>query len=453
MNAPLDLASAAALVKRQQLSSSQLVRDCLDRIAAGNAALNAFVAVFEREAVEEAAVADREIREGRYRGALHGIPVSVKDLVDVAGSPTTSGSAVPARLPDRDAPVVAQLRRAGAILIGKTNLHEFAFGTTSDETASGPVHHPLDPSRSPGGSSGGAAVAIVEGMCLGSIGTDTGGSIRIPSAACGITGLKPTVGELPCAGIVPLSTTLDHVGPMTRTVTDAALMFHAMAGAKPRPPRRTAALQLAVPRPYFFDILDDDVRALFERATARTIEGGSRVTDVAIPHVERTPDAYLLISLPEAAWYHAPLLARYADRYSPGVRLRLEMGGYVLAEDYVRAMHARDVLREEVDRALEDADALLLPTLPIAAPPLGASTVQVGGTTQPVRAMMLRLTQLFNITGHPAIAIPAGTGRDGFPRSFQLVGKRGATARLLDAALTLERQLAGGAGSVGGGTG
>jgi aspartyl-tRNA(Asn)/glutamyl-tRNA(Gln) amidotransferase subunit A len=454
---PADLATAARLIQRRELSPVDLTQACLDRIAARNDELHAFITVLADQAIAAARRAEQEILAGRYRGALHGIPVSIKDLVDVAGVPTTSGSAVPPRHPRHDAPVVANLRRAGAVIIGKTNLHEFAFGTTSDETAFGPVRNPFDPARSAGGSSGGAAVAIADGMAYGSVGTDTGGSIRIPSAACGITGLKPTFGDVSCEDVVPLSTTLDHVGPMARTVADAALLFTAMrdgtVAAVDGPHDAEASLWLGVPEPYFFDKLDDDTRRLFDVARQRFAQAGHSVREASIAHADRTADVYLHIVLPEAAWYHAPTLAVHADKYSPGVRLRLEMGRYILAEDYVRAQHARIVLRAAVDRALEGLDALLLPALAIGAPAIGASTVTVGGRTEPVRAIMLRLTQLFNVTGHPAVALPCGTGADGLPRGLQLVGHRGATDRLLDVAATVERQIMGGDGSVGGGVG
>jgi aspartyl-tRNA(Asn)/glutamyl-tRNA(Gln) amidotransferase subunit A len=253
----------AGQIKSGAVSPVELVRRCLDRIEA-RLELNAFITVMADSAVSAAQVAEREITSGHYRGPLHGVPVSVKDLIDVAGTPTTSGSAVPPRLATSDASIVARLRDAGAIIIGKTNLHEFAFGTTSEESAFGPVHHPKDLSRSAGGSSGGAAVALVEGMCFGSVGTDTGGSIRIPSAVCGTVGLKPMLGELPCDGVVPLSTTLDHVGPMARSVADVAVMFDAMrsevAGGvidspSPRP------YVFGVPEAYFCDRLDRGVRA------------------------------------------------------------------------------------------------------------------------------------------------------------------------------------------------
>ena len=451
---PVDLCHAASLLRTRELSSVALTTHCLERIAARNEALRVFITVMADQAMADAQRADEEIAQGRYRGALHGVPVSIKDLVDVAGTPTTSGSAVRPRHPLHDAPVVRNLRRAGAVIVGKTNLHEFAYGTTSDETAFGAVRHPLDPSRSPGGSSGGAAVSIVEGMAFGALGTDTGGSIRIPAAACGIVGLKPTHGEISCEEVVPLSTTLDHVGPLTRTVRDCAALFLGMRdGDVGGAAQAKGSAWLGIPRNYFFEKLDDDVRALFGRARSLLEQAGYSMSAVEIPLAERTPDVYLHIGLPESAWYHAPLLETQADRYSPGVRRRIELGRYVLAEDYLRAMHAREVLRRTVDKALEGLDALMLPTLPIGAPPSGAATVNVGGTDEPVRAMMLRLTQLFDITGHPAIALPCGLGADGLPRSLQLVGHRGATERLLDVAAAVEAHITGGSGSVGGGVG
>lgn len=446
--------SVAAQLQSRALSPVELVRACLDRIES-RLELNAFITVMADSAVSAAEAAEREIQSGRYRGLLHGIPISIKDLVDVVGTPTTSASAVPPRLPMKDAPIVTRLREAGAIIIGKTNLHEFAFGTTSEESAFGPVHHPKDPTRSPGGSSGGAAVALVEGMCFGSVGTDTGGSIRIPSAVCGTVGLKPAYGELPCEGIVPLSTTLDHVGPMARTVTDVAMMFEAMRGARHQLPGVAPMHKyvVGVPEPYFCDRLDPQVRAALNRTREALVADGHEVRRVNIDHAARTSDVYLHICLPEASWYHSPMLASDADRYSPGVRLRLEMGRYILAEDYVRALQLREVLRRSVNDALQDCDGLLLPTQPSLPPALGATTVDVDGYGEPVRAAMLRLTQLFNITGHPAIALPAGLTDDGWPTRVQLVGRPGATDQLLQLAATVEAYSTGGDGSVGGGTG
>jgi aspartyl-tRNA(Asn)/glutamyl-tRNA(Gln) amidotransferase subunit A len=375
------------------------------------------------------------------------VPISIKDLLDIRGLPTTAASRVRHRhVADRDAPAITQLRQAGAVLIGKTNLHEFAFGTTSEDSAFGPARNPHDPARSPGGSSGGSAASIAAGMALASIGTDTGGSIRIPAAACGVVGLKPSLGEVSIDGVVPLSRTLDHVGPLTQSVADACFVYHALLGDErvtPPAPMPVHGLRLAVPRRYFCDTLDDDVRARFESALDRLRAAGAHVDDVNIHHATDIATVYLHIVLADAAAYHATTLETMPERYTPPVRLRLEMGRYVLAEDYVRALKGRELLKREVDAALAHHDALVLPTLPIPAPPLGANAVQVGATTEPVRNLMLRLTQLFNVTGHPAISIPCGRTSTGLPCAVQLVGSRMQTDALLRVALTCEPHVTG----------
>ena len=446
MNAPdlRQIVEVSPLLRSGALSPVDLVRACLAQIDA-RPELNAFITRLDDEALADAREREKEIAAGAYRGLLHGVPIAVKDLVDVRGTRTTSGSALPADIATRDAPSIAQLRAAGAIVIGKTNLHEFAFGTTSDETAFGPVRHPLDASRSAGGSSGGSAAALATGMCFGALGTDTGGSIRIPSAACGTVGLKPTLGEISTDGVVPLSTTMDHLGPMTRSVADAALIFDVLKG---RPATGTTAarepLTFGIPRPYFCDVLERGVRDTLEAAREALVSAGHTVRDVAIAHAPWTADVYLHIVLPEASRHHAAWLERHAAAYSPGVRLRLEMGRYILAEDYIRALDLRGALRPAVDRALDGCDALLLPSLAIPAPPVGATVVDVDGTSAPVRAVMLRLTQLFNITGHPAIALPGRPGRDGLPRGVQIVGRRHATERLLEIGAAVEAVVAAG---------
>ena len=440
------LTAAADAIARRALTSTELTRACLDRIDAGNDALRAFITVTADRALADATRADADIAAGRYRGPLHGIPVSVKDLVDVAGTPTTSGSDVPPRMPDHDAPVVANLKRAGAIIIGKTNLHEFAFGTTTDETAFGAVRNPHDRSRSAGGSSAGAAVALVEGMCFGSVGTDTGGSIRIPAAACGVTGLKPTFGEISAEDVVPLSASLDHVGPLALNVQDAALLYHAMLDGDARADRVPAMaegqLWIGVPEEYFLEKLDAGTRVAFEASRATLTDAGHSLSAVTVAHAARTADIYLHIVLPEASWYHASSMELHASSYSPGVRVRLEMGRYVLAEDYLRALAARRVITREVDAALDGVDALVLPTLPIVAPVVGEETVEVHGRREPVRAAMLRLTQPFNLSGHPALALPCGTV-SGLPASLQLVGRHARTWRLLEVGAALARHVRG----------
>lgn len=433
-------------LRAREISAAEMTDECLRRIDADNPRLNAFILVMADEARRQARAADEELALGNDRGPLHGVPVSVKDLIDIRGTPTTAASRVrEGHLADRDAPVIAQLRHAGAVFVGKTNLHEFAFGTTNEESAFGPVRNPHDPARSSGGSSGGAAVSVATGMALAALGTDTGGSIRIPAAACGTVGLKPTYGEVSVEGVVPLSHTLDHVGPLTGSVRDAWHLYHGLLGRwslRPPSPSRVSDLRLAVPRGYLCDLLDAEVRARFESAVEALKGAGARIDETEIDHASLIAPIYLHIVFGEAAAYHAPMLEAMPDRYTPPVRLRLEMARYVLAEDYVRALTGRDVLQREVNAALAGRDALALPTLPIPAPPLGASTIRVGSKEEPVRNLMLRLTQLFNLTGHPAISVPCGATAAGLPCGLQLVGVRMQTEALLGVALAVESVLA-----------
>jgi aspartyl-tRNA(Asn)/glutamyl-tRNA(Gln) amidotransferase subunit A len=432
----------ARRLRAHEVSAVEMTEECLHRIEADDPRLNSFITVMEDQARQQARDADRDLAAGLDRGPLQGVPISIKDLFDVKGTPTTAASRVrDGHTAQRDAAVILRLRAAGAVLIGKTNLHEFAFGTTNEESAFGPVRNPHDPTRSAGGSSGGSAASLAAGMALATLGTDTGGSIRIPAAACGTVGLKPTYGELSTDGVVPLSLTLDHVGPLTTTITDAWYVYHALHGGnlpKMLVEHGVRDLRLALPRKYFCDLLDDGVRGSFESAVEQLRLSGARIDQTEIRHTDVIAAAYLHIVFGDAAAYHATTLESMPERYTQGVRLRLEMARYVLAEDYVRALEAREWLRKEVDLALRGYDALILPTLPIPAPPLGATTVRVGSTDEPVRNVMLRLTQLFNMTGHPAISLPCGKA-NGLPWGLQLVGTRMQTDSLLSVAKAVER--------------
>jgi aspartyl-tRNA(Asn)/glutamyl-tRNA(Gln) amidotransferase subunit A len=438
---PQTIAALARAIETRQVTSESVTTRCLARIAERNPAINAFITVLEDDALTQARDADREIAAGRYRGPLHGVPISLKDLLDVRGVATTAASRVrTGHLAERDAAVVAALRGAGAVFLGKTNLHEFAFGTTNEDSAFGPVRHPLDPNRSPGGSSGGSAASVLDGMAFASIGTDTGGSIRIPAAACGLVGLKPSLAEVSVDGVVPLSVTMDHVGPLCRTVEDARLMYDALRGvSEDVGPREARGLKLGVLRGYFGALLDPQVASTFEAACVRLADAGAQLDDVEIAHAGDIAPIYLHIVLAEAAAYHAKTLENRADDYTPNVRIRIEMGRYVLAEDYVRALRGRDVLIQEVDAALDGRDALLLPALAVPATRLGAATVRIGAVEEPVRNIMLRLTQLFNVTGHPAITVPCGKTSEGMPVGAQLAGRRHGTGVLLQHAAVVER--------------
>jgi aspartyl-tRNA(Asn)/glutamyl-tRNA(Gln) amidotransferase subunit A len=439
------IADTASAIRSGATTAEALVEACLERIARLDPAINAFIAVTSEQARADARTADRELAGGKSRGPLHGVPISIKDIIDVSGTATTCASRVRTTQPARrDAAAVARLRDAGAIVIGKTNLHEFAFGTTNEDSAFGPVHHPIDASRSPGGSSGGSAAAVLAGMTVASIGTDTGGSVRIPAAACGLVGLKPELGEIPLDGVIPLSATLDHVGPICRSVDDAAALYNVMRGA-----RDCAALadvdlrsvRLGVLRGYFTALLEPPVARAFEQACARLSEAGATLEEVDVPHAGDIAPVYLHIVLAEAAAAHATTLENRADDYTPNVRIRLEMGRYILAEDYVRALRGRELLTREVDAAVTGRTALLLPTLPLTAPKLGATMVTLSGTDEPIRNAMLRLTQLFNITGHPAITLPCTPAGTALPIGVQLAGARHKTLELLGVARAVERHL------------
>ena len=439
------ITGAAAALERGSTTSAALVETSLDAIAAHQLRTNAFTSVDAGGARDAARRADEERARGLTRGPLHGIPLSLKDLIDVAGQVTTAGSHVlDDRVAETSATLVRRLADAGAIVIGRTNLHEFAFGTTNEDSAFGAARHPLDPLRSPGGSSGGSAAAVATGMGLASIGTDTGGSVRIPAAICGLVGLKPTVGEIPTDGVIPLCPPFDHVGPLARRVQDAAWLYEVMAG---RPvttlaPMRAGAVRLGRLDGYFLDPLDPVVREAFDRAMARLTASGVTVAARGIAHASGIFDAYVTVVLPEAAACHDAYLDTRADRYTTGVRNRLLLGRNVGAVDYLKAREFCRTLAASVDRALEDCDALVLPTVPIVAPRLGEDIVVVDpgrDARLPVRTATLKLTQPFNMTGHPAISLPMAS--TGLPVGLQLVGRRGRTMDLLEIAAACESVL------------
>jgi aspartyl-tRNA(Asn)/glutamyl-tRNA(Gln) amidotransferase subunit A len=439
------ISELAPKVAAGKITSEKLTENCLATIAELNPKLNAFILVMAEPALVRARQADKEIAAGRCLGPLHGIPISLKDLIDLEGTPTTAGSLLRKdHVAPADAVVTRRLRDAGAVFVGKTNLHEFAFGTTSEDSGFGPARNPHDPARSPGGSSGGSGIAVATGMSLASIGTDTGGSIRIPAAACGVVGLKPEWGRVSAHGVVPLSRQLDHVGPLAASVADAWLLYNVLQPPKSRVNMLPEAgvlkgLTFGVLRSDLFDRLDEDV----ERTLLKTLEllrgFGAAIKDVALPHANDIATVYLHLVFGDAAEYHAPTLESRPQDYTPNVRVRLEMARYVLAEDYIRALRGKVVIAAEVDQALQGVDALLCPALAIPAPPIGAATVPVKGGTEAVRTAMLRCTQPFNLSGHPAIALPCGKTPAGLPVGLQLVGHKGRTPALIQAALAVEK--------------
>jgi aspartyl-tRNA(Asn)/glutamyl-tRNA(Gln) amidotransferase subunit A len=443
------IAAAAAAMREGTTTAVALVEDAIVQYARHGIETNAFIAFTPDEALAEARACDADAARGHWRGPLHGIPISYKDLIDVEGTVTTAGSRVLPAVPAvRDAEVVRRLRAAGAISLGKTNLHEFAFGTTSEDSAFGAVRHPLDLTRMAGGSSGGSAAAVAAGIGLASVGTDTGGSVRIPAALCGLVGLKPTSGEVPVDAVVPLSTTLDHVGPIARTVEDAWTMWSVMSGSAAAPSRTPVrGMRLGVPHEYFFDLLADEVRAAWQVSIDALARDGAVITRVSIPHAATTSDTYVPIVFYESWAWHKRHIETRPDGYTPAVRSRLEMGRAVGPDAYARAMAAREVLTSDVEAALADVDALALPSMAVTALPLGTPEIAFGDRVEPVRALMLRLTQLFDITGHPAISLPIATAGSALPSGLQLAGRRHQTDRLLAAAAGVEQAVGRGSGA------
>ena len=448
----LSIEQAGRLLRRKEISPLDLVNASLARIERWNPALHAFLTVLADGARRQAELAGREIRRGRARGPLHGIPISLKDNFWTRGIRTTAGSKILADfVPESDSDVARMLASAGAILLGKTNMHEFAYGITGENPHYGSSRNPWARERISGGSSGGSAVAVGSGMGFASVGTDTGGSIRIPSALCGIVGLKPTFGLVSTAGVVPLGITFDHAGPIARSVADACIMLEAIAGKYPRGEarpdhrklrkNRPRRFRIGLPKEFFFERLDGEVRRLVEAAAKKFESLGARVEEVSLPRLTGAIDQATYAVVAEASVYHESqgyYPARAAE-YGDDVRRHLEWGHKLLAVDYLGALPRRREIAEDFEAAFEDVDIILAPTSPIPAPRIGENEVRAPGERETtVRAELLRLTRPANLTGFPAISIPCGFTREGLPVGMQLLGPRWGEARLLAVALAYE---------------
>src|SRR5712672_742361 len=433
----------ARLYRKRKVSPVEVTKLMLDRIDQLNPKINAYITVTSELALAQAKRAETEMfsprgrKSRRDRGPLHGIPISLKDNIYTKGIRTTAGSRILKDfIPEHDAAVWANLREAGAILVGKANLHEFAYGVTTNNPHYGPTRNPWDLNRVPGGSSGGSAAAVAAGLCYGSIGTDTGGSIRIPASLCGVVGVKPGVGRVSLEGVVPLSPRLDFVGPLARTVADAALLLDpiflrgkkepSLLRSRKSPARWLRKIRLGLPKDLFFDVVSDDVYMVFHEAVKELQKEGATVKGISIPLLSETEEAGNHIAWPEATLYHQQagwFPARSAD-YGEDVRSRLEMGTKVSAIAYLQALATRDKVIEQFHLAMADAgiDALVVPTTPIAAPLIGEESTPIGKTNHATRALLLRLNRPANLAGIPAISIPCGTTSSGLPIGLQLIG-------------------------------
>ncbi len=429
----LTLSEAAAKIGSKELSPVELAESVLGRIEAVDGKVGAFAAVTADRAMNDANRAADDIAAGNYRGALHGVTVGVKDLVDTAGIATTSSSKTRQdNIPSADAAVVERLSGAGAVLVGKTHTHEFAYGVLTPTT-----RNPWNLDHIPGGSSGGSAAAIASQMCQGAIGTDTGGSIRIPSSACGTVGLKPTYGRVSRRGITSLSWALDHVGPITRTVRDAALMMNVLAGydrADPGTvdepvPDFTAGLDAGVkgmvfglPTNYFFDNIDPEVEAAVRAAVDVLTSLGAHVREIELPMAETYMSVEFGILVPEASAYHQKLLREKADLYTDDVRVFLDAGELMLATDYIKALRVRTLIQDGWRDMFEGLDAVLAPTLPATAARVGQESYN-WGTEEAVINAYVRTSAPGNLTGLPGLSVPCGFSNDGLPIGLQILGK------------------------------
>jgi aspartyl-tRNA(Asn)/glutamyl-tRNA(Gln) amidotransferase subunit A len=431
--AKLSVAEAARLISERQLSPVDLTRNVLERIESLDPRVEAYVVVFYDEALATARVVEQEIAKSGTQGPLHGIPLAIKDLYDLEGKPTLAGSHVrEGHVADVDSEAVRRLRAAGAIVVGKTVTHEFATGVTSP-----PTRNPWNLHRIPGGSSGGSGAAVAADLCLVATGTDTAGSIRIPAAANGVVGLKPTFGRVSKRGIVPLAWSLDHAGPLAKTVLDSALVLNAMAGYDPADPSSVdepapdytdgmkdgiAGLRVGVARNWFADRVEAYVNEAVQEA-ARILEDlGAIIDEVEIPHLDRAMEVHSIILSAEASAYHQPTLRSSPELYRRGTRTFLEAGQFIAATTYLNAQRAREFLRRGFREVFSRYDALLAPSLPATAGAFGSRKVRVNGVEEDITSSYIRPSVSANLSGLPALSLPCGF-HAGLPLGLQILGR------------------------------
>jgi len=441
-----DLQSLAADLRAGKVSSRELVAQSLRQIERLDSKLNALITVTGEGALREADERDQELASGIDRGPLHGIPIAHKDLLRTKGVRTTAGSRIYADyVPQRDAAIVTRLHEAGAVSLGKTGLHELAYGITSNNPHFGAIHNPWDLARIPGGSSGGSAVAVAAGMVPFTTGTDTGGSIRVPASFCGIVGLKPTFGRVNIRGVLPLGFSQDHVGPLTRTVRDAAIAFQAMVddptGYVPPANLTLSGLRIGWPKNFFMDQVDPQievaVRAAFE--TAAAIEG--RIVEIEMPDMNALRAAAATCLLVEAVTVVRPYLDRRAD-FGADVLAMLDQGKAIAAIDYIEAQRTRRRIGRQFARLFEQVDCIFTPTTPITAPKIGQTSVEIRGGKEEVRSAATRFTRVMNALGLPAISIPCGFSRSGLPIGLQIIAAARQDDLLLRVAAAMEDAMA-----------
>jgi aspartyl-tRNA(Asn)/glutamyl-tRNA(Gln) amidotransferase subunit A len=434
------------LLRRREVSPVELTKNCLAQIEKLNSTLNAFITVTSDSALAQAHEAEEEILHGNWRGPLHGIPLALKDLIDTAGIRTTAASAVfKDRIPEEDAEVVRPLKDAGVIFLGKQNLHEFAYGGSSMISYYGEVHNPWDPARIAGGSSGGSAASVAAGLCYGAIATDTAGSVREPAALCGVVGLKPTYGRIGARGIIPLSPSLDHVGPIARTVSDGAVMLRAIAGHNENGVNapvgdyfaaireRLTPLRIGVPRKFFYEDLDPEVATAVEEALGVLRALGNDLFEIEIDvPTDRTLQAA------ESYAYHREFVLRSPHLYQAETLRRIRTGEAISAAQVEQAGRELKQTRSEIRKVFENVDVLVTPTTPIPAPAI-ADLKRNPDALRPCELVLLRNTRPANVWGLPAISIPCGFTSAGLPIGLQIIGPHWREERVLQLAYAYEQ--------------
>jgi len=445
----LTITKAAEMIERQEISPVELTEAHLARIERVDPQLNCFITLTVQGALDEARRAEAAIGEGNYLGPLHGIPLAVKDLYETAGVPTTAGSTFFAEyVPEEDCAAVLKLKAAGAINLGKLNMHEIALGVTNNNPHYGACRNPWQQERAPGGSSGGSGAALAAGLCLGSLGTDTGGSIRIPASLSGVVGFKPTYGRVSTRGVIPLSWNLDHAGPMARRVRDVALLLQAIAGYDPEDPysvnvpvgdtigglaEGVHGWRVAIASDAFFRRAEEEVLAAVHEAARVMAASGAQVSEVEIPDGRAAALANGLMTTSDAAAFHKERLETQPEGFGEDVLQRLQTGAGFSSTEYILARRTQTILRFQFDRFFRDYDVLLTPSTPIPAPLLdGPDAVEQA-------RKLTRFTAPFNLTGLPALSLPCGFTRGGLPIGLQIVGPAWAEARVLRAGYTYER--------------
>lgn len=433
----MTILEAARKIAAGEVSSAELTGESLAFIRR-NSNLNAFLTVMDEHAVKKAKARDEERAQGRLRGPLHGVPVAVKDVFCTKGVKTTCGSKLFAdHVPDYDAAVVEKLEAAGAVIVGKTHMHELAYGITSNNPHFGPVRNPHDPSRIPGGSSGGSGAAVASGMVFMAMGSDTGGSIRLPAAYCGTVGIKPTTGRVSRYGVMPLDFTLDHMGPLTRTVRDAAVVLQALAGYDPRDDSSSRVavgeydpgeipnikgLRLGVPENFYFERIEEEVDRTVRAAIQTAERLGAHIVPIRVPDVAALNATSRIVLCAEASAALLPYLHRRSEIGADTLTL-LDQGRLLPATDYVNAQRLRRIFQQEFARLMRQVDFLLTPTAPNVAPLIGQNTVSFSGMEEDVRLAGTRFVRGINMLGWPALALPCGKSAAGLPISLQIIGR------------------------------